>query len=61
VTESRRPEAQEQILQAAMASLTEAYIPPDDQDGWLDPDTDPPAELAAPPDAEPAELLAAAS
>ena len=54
------PESQEQILQAAVASLTEADIPPDGQDGWLDPDADPPAELAALPDAELAELLAAA-
>ena len=57
---ARRPESQEQILQAAMASLTEADILPCDQDGWLDRDTDPPAELAALPDAELDELLAAA-
>jgi hypothetical protein len=58
VTAASRPESQEQILQAAVASLTEADIPPDGQDGWLDPDADPPAELAALPDAELAELLA---
>ena len=60
MTAARRPESQEQILEAAVASLTEADIPPDEQDGWLDPDVDPPAELAALPDAELEELLAAA-
>jgi Domain of unknown function (DUF222) len=60
VTAARRPESQEQILQATAASLTEADIPPEDQDGWLDRDTDSPAELAALPDAELEELLAAA-
>jgi hypothetical protein len=60
VTAARRPESQEQILEAAVASLTEADIPPDEQDGWLDPDVDPPAELAALPDAELQELLAPA-
>jgi hypothetical protein len=60
VTAACRPESQEQILEAAVASLTEADIPPDEQDGWLDPDVDPPAELAALPDAELEELLAAA-
>jgi hypothetical protein len=60
VTAARRPESQEQILRAAAASLTEADIPPEDQDGWLDRDTDPPAELAALPDAELDALLAAA-
>ena len=59
MTAARRPESQEQILEAAVASLTEADIPPDEQDGWLDPDVDPPAELAALPDAELEELLAA--
>jgi hypothetical protein len=39
VTAARRPESQEQILEAAVASLTEADIPPDEQDGWLDPET----------------------
>ena len=39
MTAARRPESQEQILEAAVASLAEADIPPDDQDGWLDPDT----------------------
>ena len=57
---ARRPESQEQILQAAAGSLTEAGIPPGDQDGWLDRDTDPPAELAALSDPELDELLAAA-
>jgi hypothetical protein len=38
VTAARRPESQEQILEAAVAALTEADIPPADQDGWLDPD-----------------------
>ena len=57
MTAARRPESQEQILEAAVASLTEADIPPDEQDGWLDPDADPPAELAALPDAELEELL----
>jgi hypothetical protein len=60
VTAARRPESQEEILEAAVASLTEADIPPDGQDGWLDPDVDPPAELAALPDAELEELLAVA-
>ena len=60
MTAARRPESREQILLAAVASLTEAGIPPDEQDGWLGPDADPPAELAALPDAELAELLAAA-
>jgi hypothetical protein len=52
VTAGRRPESQEQILQAAVASLTEADIPPDGQDGWLDPDTGPPG--APPPAPAPA-------
>lgn len=60
MTAARRPESQEQILEAAVASLTGADIPPAGQDGWLDPDADPPAELAVLPDAELAELLAAA-
>jgi Domain of unknown function (DUF222) len=60
VTAACRPESQEQILRAAAASLTEDDIPPEDQDGWLDRDTDPPAELAALPDAELDALLAAA-
>jgi Domain of unknown function (DUF222) len=58
VTGARWPESQEHILEAAVASLTEADIPPGEQDGWLDPDVDPPAELAALPDAELEELLA---
>ena len=43
-----RRESQEESLQAALASLTDADIPPaDDQwDGWPDPDFDRPAELA---------------
>ena len=44
MTSARRAESQEQILEAAVASLTEADIPPDEQDGWPDPDADPPAE-----------------
>jgi Domain of unknown function (DUF222) len=60
VSPARRHESQEQILQAALDSLTAADIPPDEQDGWLDPDADPPAELAALPDPEWEELLAAA-
>ena len=58
MTAARRPESQEQILEAAVASLTEADIPPDEQDGWLDPDVAPPAELASLSDAELEELLA---
>ena len=58
MTAAHRP--QEQILLDAVASLTEADVPPDEQDGWLDPDTDPPPELIAMPDAELDELLAAA-
>ena len=60
MTAARRPEPREQILEAAVASLTEADIPPAEQDGWLDPDADPPADLIALPDAELEELLAAA-
>jgi hypothetical protein len=43
-----RPWSQEEILAAAVASLTEADIPPDedDLDGWADPDGDRPDELA---------------
>ena len=61
MTAARRPESQEQILEAAVASLTEADIPPDEEDyGWRDPDVEPPAELVALSDAELEELLAAA-
>ena len=60
MTAARRPEPREQILEAAVASLTQADIPPAEQDGWLDPDADPPADLIALPDAELEELLAAA-
>ena len=40
--------SQEEILAAAVASLTEADIPPDedDLDSWADPDGDRPDELA---------------
>src|SRR5215469_3465356 len=61
MTAARRPESQEQFLEDAVAALTEADIPPDDQDGWLDPDADQPAELATLSDPELEELLAAAS
>ena len=41
-----QPESQEEILAAALASLGEHDIPPDE--GWTvpDPDSDPPAELS---------------
>ena len=41
-------ESQEEILEAALASLTDEDIPPadDEVDGWPDPDFDRPAELA---------------
>ena len=59
MTAARRPESQEQILEAAVASLTEADIPPDEEDyGWRDPDVEPPAELVSLSDAELEELLA---
>ena len=43
-----RQESQEEILEAALASLTAGDIPPadDEVDGWPDPDFDRPAELA---------------
>ncbi|MDR3033835.1 MAG: hypothetical protein LBV78_12150, partial [Kitasatospora sp.] len=57
-----RPWSQEEILAASAASLTDAGIPPDqdDLDGWADPDRDTglPAELAGLTDAELDELLA---
>jgi hypothetical protein len=34
VAPAPRAESQEQILQAAVDSLTAADIPPDEQDGW---------------------------
>jgi hypothetical protein len=62
VSAAPQPWSQEEILAAAVASLTEADIPPDedDPDGWADPDADsgPPAELAGLTGAEPEELLA---
>jgi hypothetical protein len=45
--EASRPPSQEEILDAALASLTEHDVPPDEECwGWPDPDTGPPAELA---------------
>ena len=43
-----RQESQEEILEAALASLTAEDVPPadDEVDGWPDPDFDRPAELA---------------
>jgi hypothetical protein len=59
VTAARRPESWEEIWDAPLAALTEADVPPDEQDyGWLDPDIDPPAELVGLTGAELAELLA---
>jgi hypothetical protein len=51
-------ERQEDILDAALASLTERDIPPDEAWGWPDPDSGRPAELASLADRELAELLA---
>ncbi|HEY2580146.1 MAG TPA: DUF222 domain-containing protein [Streptosporangiaceae bacterium] len=55
------PESQEEILAAWEASLTDADIPPDEEQiyGWLDPDTDPPAELLELTDQELDDLLEA--
>ncbi len=45
--EASRLPSQEEILDAALASLTEHDVPPDEEWwGWPDPDTGPPAELA---------------
>jgi hypothetical protein len=48
VSAAPQPWSHEEILAAAVASLTEADIPPDedDSDGWTDPDGDRPDELA---------------
>jgi Domain of unknown function (DUF222) len=55
-----RQESQEEILEAALASLTDEDIPPadDEPDGWPDPDFDRPAELAGLDGAELEELAA---
>ena len=55
-----QPESQDDILAAALASLTAADIPPDDHEQALpDPDTGRPADLAGLSSAELDELLAA--
>lgn len=55
-----QPESQEDILDAALAALTEADIPPDDVDWALPhPDSGRPAELAGMSATELEELLAA--
>ncbi len=58
-----RREPQEEILEAALASLTDADIPPADDElyGWPDPDFDRPAALAGLDGAELEELAADAS
>ena len=58
-----RRESQEEILEAALASLTDADIPPADDElyGWPDPDFDRPAALAGLDGAELEELAADAS
>ena len=55
-----RRESQEEILEAALASLTDADIPPADDElyGWPDPDFDRPAALAGLDAAELGELAA---
>jgi uncharacterized protein DUF222 len=60
VSAAPRQESQEEILQAALASLTDEDIPPadDEVDGWPDPDFDRPAELAGLDGAELEELAA---
>jgi Domain of unknown function (DUF222) len=60
VSAAPRRESQEEILQAALASLTDEDIPPDDDelDGWPDPDSDRPAELAGLDGAELEDLAA---
>jgi hypothetical protein len=57
-----RQESQEEILHAALASLTDEDIPPadDELDGWPDPDFDRPVELAGLDAAELEELAAKA-
>ena len=56
-----QPESQDDILAAALASLTDADAPPDEQDhaSWPDPDTGRPAELAGLITAELEQLIAA--
>ena len=58
-----RRESQEEILDAALASLTDADIPPADDElyGWPDPEFDRPAALAGLDGAELEELAADAS
>ena len=54
-----RPPSQKEILEAALAALTEEDIPPDDDAYcWPDPDTGRPVELAGLDDEELEELLA---
>jgi Domain of unknown function (DUF222)/HNH endonuclease len=56
----RQPPSQDDILEAALAALTEEDIPPDEDDlGWPDPDTGPPPELADLTTPELEELIAA--
>ena len=56
----RQPPSQDDILEAALAALTEEDIPPDeDYLGWPDPDTGPPPELADLSTPELEELIAA--
>jgi hypothetical protein len=56
----RQPPSQDDILEAALAALTEDDIPPDeDCPGWPDPDTGPPPELAHLTTLELEELIAA--
>jgi hypothetical protein len=63
VSAASRREPQEEILEAALASLTDADIPPADDElyGWPDPDFDRPAALAGLDGAELDELAADAS
>jgi Domain of unknown function (DUF222) len=60
VSAAPRRESQEEILEAALASLTDEDIPPadDELDGWPDPDFDRPAELAGLDGSELEELAA---
>jgi len=60
VSAASRRESQEEILEAALASLTDADIPPADDElyGWPDPDFDRPAALAGLDAAELGELAA---
>jgi hypothetical protein len=55
------PQSQDDILDAALAALTEADIPRRSGPGRPDPDADPPAELVSRPDAELDDLLAGAA